>query len=177
MSSPISLELADHQAALLAAFAEVAENSLFAFADASSEERFDEAARTTPDAWLHAGIRFSGPVGGHLEVVAPATLLRRLCAAFAGAPSPDDIGDHDLFDFAGELTNMVCGTWLTRTWKHESFSLAPPCVFHGPDRSLAVRPDNASPGTVYLAIDDTPIRLELLWDDAVPAALEQGDGR
>lgn len=177
MSSPISLELADHQAALLGAFGEVAENSLFAFADASSEAAFDEAARTTADAWLHAGIRFSGPVGGRLEMVAPATLIRRLCAAFAGAPSPDDIRECDLFDFAGELTNMVCGTWLTRTWQHESFSLTPPRVRRSPDHDGRAGRGGTPPGTFYLAIDDTPIRLELEWDDAVPAARERIDGR
>jgi hypothetical protein len=183
-SSPISRPPADYQGALLAAVAEVAENSLFAFADASDQATFDAAAAASDAAgdWLHACILFTGPTGGQFAVTLPAALARRLSAAFAGADSADDIGDADLIDFTGEFANMVCGTWLTRACRHEAFNLTPPCVQRGgPDRGTGGVTGDGGSANFYLAIDDTPIRLEIDWGTAAPAvprsAPERADAR
>jgi hypothetical protein len=189
MCSQVSQVLDDYRDALLAAVTEVAEKSLFAFADFSDRAAFDAAAAplSTDRDWLRAGIRFTGPIDGQFALVVPAGLARRLCAAFAGAEAPDDVGEDDVIDFTGELANMVCGTWLTRTWRHEAFSLTPPRVLHcGPGRKPGVEPARSSrvaaravrrspagtadTGSLYLAIDDTPIRLEIDWDVAAPTA-------
>lgn len=175
MSSPISPELADYRGALLAAVTEVAENSLFAFADASDEAAFEEAVTASNTGggsdWLRACIQFTGPIGGRFELTISGGLARRLSTSFAGAATPDDIGEGDLIDFTGELANMVCGTWLTRACQHESFSLTPPQVLRSrPDRATHVEPGDAEFTSFYLAIDDTPIRLEIDWGVAAPTA-------
>jgi hypothetical protein len=173
-SSPISRQLADYKGALLSAVAEVAENSLFAFADASDEAAFDAAAAAsnTDGDWLRACIHFTGPIGGQFALTVPAALARHLCAAFAGAETPDDIGEGDLIDFTGELANMMCGTWLTRACRHNAFNLTPPCVRRGgPDRATGGVTGEVDSASFYLAIDDTPIRLEIDWGTAAPAIL------
>jgi chemotaxis phosphatase CheX-like protein len=181
MSSPISRPFADDQAVLLSAVTEVSENSLFAFADRSDARAFGAAVAADPD-WLVARIRFSGPIGGRFALTIPRALALRLCAAFAGADTAEAIGDGDLLDFTGELANMICGTWLTRACQHEAFGLTPPSVLPAGPAAVAggdpLRPDS---WTCYLAIDDTPIRLEI---DAVagalatpPAATVPADGR
>ena len=169
-SSPSSLLLADFQAALLSAVAEVAENSLFAFADASDQTAFESAAdQSGTDDWLDARIRFTGPVDGQLTVALPGALARRLCAAFAGADSADEVGERDLIDFTGELANMVCGTWLTRTCQHDAFTLMPPIVqCGGPERRVGGSPGDTGPARVYVAIDDTPLLLEIDCGTAAP---------
>ena len=170
-SSPSSRPLADCQGALLAAVTDVAENSLFTFADASDEAAFEAAATAsdTNSGWLRARIQFTGPIGGQFTLTVPGALARRLCAAFAGADTSDDIGEDDLIDFTGELANMVCGAWLTRACQHEAFDLTPPRVRRGgPGRATGGKPGDAD--RVYLAIDDTPIRLEIDWGTAAPTA-------
>lgn len=169
MSSPISRQLADYKVAILAAVSEVAENSLYAFADASDQAAFDAAAGANPDGdWLRAGIDFKGPTSGRFVLTVPAALARRLCAAFAGAETPDDIGEADLLDFTGELANMVCGTWLTRACRHDAFNLTPPRVQHVAFQRRDGRRDKAD--TFYLAIEDTPVSLEIEWDTPVTTA-------
>jgi hypothetical protein len=174
MSSPTLLASADCRAPLLAALTDVAENSLFAFADVSDADRFDDAVRDPVQAgsrWLTASIPFHGSASGRFALTIPETLARRLCASFAGADSIDEIHDGDLFDFSGELANMVCGAWLTRASRHEVFSLRPPRVARTDPDVLA------DPGAdrVYLSIDDVPIRLDVSLS---PAGAEGGaDGR
>jgi CheY-specific phosphatase CheX len=172
VTSSLNLQpLADYQGALLAAVTEVAENSLFAFADASDEAAFDAtaAASETDGDWLCARMAFTGPISGQFALTLPAALARRLCAAFAGADSTDDIGDADLVDFTGELANMVCGTWLTRTCRQVAFDLTPPRVLRGgPGRATAGNAGHVESARVYLAIEDTPVRLEIAWGAMAP---------
>jgi hypothetical protein len=161
--SLLSLPPADLALGLHAAVVEVAENSLFAFADQSDQATFDAAAGATGD-WICTHIRFTGSTCGTLEVNTPAALVRRLCASFAGASPDDAISESDVVDFAGEFANMVCGTWLTRTCRHESFSLTPPRVIAGSAAiDLGGESGGSSATTLYLAIDDTPIRLVVAW--------------
>jgi len=149
----------------------VAENSLFAFADASDQAAFDSTACTddTAGGWLNARVCFAGPVDGQLTLILPGKLARSLCVAFAGADTADEVAERDLVDFTGELANMVCGTWLTRTCQHDAFTLMPPLVrFGGPGRHARRNTGDDDPARVYLAIDDTPILLEIDWGTAAP---------
>jgi CheY-specific phosphatase CheX len=158
----------------------VAENSLFTFADACDEAAFDAAATALDTAgdWLRACIQFTGPSSGQFTLTVPEALARRLGAAFAGADSADDIGETDLIDFTGELVNMVCGTWLTQSCQYEAFDLAPPRVLRGgPARAPGGAPGDAESIRVYLTVDDTPIRLEIDWGSAAPAAPPSGPER
>jgi len=148
MSSPVSPALADYREALPAAVAEVAENSLFSFADACDEATFCTAASTSlaedGGEWLRAGVDFTGTLAGHFDITLPETLARRLCASFAG-----------------ELANMVCGTWLTRSCREQAFTLTPPRVLR--QRPHAAEPCGTGCERMYLSLDDAPIRLQLQW--------------
>jgi hypothetical protein len=165
MSSPVSPALADYREALPAAVAEVAENSLFSFADACDEATFCAAASTSlaedGGEWLRAGVDFIGTLTGHFDITLPETLARRLCASFAGADGGDDIPESGLLDFAGELANMVCGTWLTRSCREQAFTLTPPRVLR--QRPHAAEPCDTGCERMYLSLDDEPIRLQLQW--------------
>jgi CheY-specific phosphatase CheX len=164
MCSQISPHLADYQTAILAAVSDVAENSLFAFADVSDRAAFDRqmAGGGPSDDWLHARIRFTGPTDGEFAITLPAALARRLCAAFAGADTTDGISEGDLVDFTGEFANMVCGTWLTRACRQEIFDLSPPRVLHG-CTEVTSRQNAAESSVFYLAIEETPVRLDVAW--------------
>jgi CheY-specific phosphatase CheX len=177
MCSPISPPIADYHEALLAAVTGVAENSLFAFVDASDQATF-EAATIAPGAdggndWLSAGIDFKGPIAGRFELTLSEALARHLCASFAGAETADEIGESDLLDFTGELANMMCGAWLTRAARHDAFSLMPPQVMRG--RPGLATAGSESPERFYLSIDDAAIRLDLYWISTVPPAPEPAD--
>ncbi|MEP7305658.1 MAG: chemotaxis protein CheX [Acidobacteriota bacterium] len=177
MCSPISPSPVEDRDALLAAISDVAENSLFAFADASEQAAF-EAAATAPlteggSDWLSARVHFSGPVAGRLELTVPEPLARHLCASFSGAETPEEIGETDLVDFIGELSNMMCGTWLTRARRHDAFSLTPPEVHRG-----APRGDRSEDAELfYLSIDEAPIRVVVQGGIAPPPNQERADAR
>jgi len=178
MCSPISLSPAEYHDTLLAAVSEVAENSLFAFADASEQAAF-EAAAAAPltdggSDWLSACVHFSGPVAGRFELTVPEPLARHLCASFSGAEAPDEINEADLVDFTGELSNMMCGTWLTRTRRQDAFSLTPPAVHRGAPQIPGS--EDAASELCYLSIDEAPIRLAVQWGIAPPLSQERADG-
>ena len=124
----------DMLAGLVAALAEVAENSLFAFSDATDRETFLDGVSSLDDAtgahatWIRAAVTFGGDAAGVVELVLPTTLARELCTAFAGEEDPAAITDDAVYDFAGELTNMVCGLWLTRASRERLFDLRQPQV-------------------------------------------------
>jgi hypothetical protein len=161
MSSHTLRPLPESRDALLAAAADVAENSLFTIADAADEAAFNEAAAgVDPGRWLRAIIPFTGPTSGIVALTVPEALARRLCTAFSGATSPEDIATDDLVDFTGELASMMCGAWFTRACQHESFDLQPPRVVRGGLGGGHV-PAEAPSHTFYLAIDETPVKLEI----------------
>jgi hypothetical protein len=179
MSSPISPALADYREALPAALAEVAEFSLFTFVDVSDSAAFFAAA-ALPIAdggcdWIRADVDFTGVRAGHFAITVPETLARRLCASFAGAETDAPIADRGLLDFTGELANMVCGTWLTRSCRHEAFSLTPPRVRR--ERPGPAQPSGDRCDPFYLSLDDAPIRLEIHWAGSPASSQEPAGGR
>ena len=176
MCSPISLVVADYRDALLEAVTDVAENSLFAFVDASDQASF-EAARTdadTANGWLDACIEFRGPTSGRFELTLSEPLARHLCASFAGAEGPDEFGEADLFDFTGELANMMCGAWLTRACRWEAFSLTPPRVSRAPQH---VASSGDASDRCYVSIDDALVQLEIHWEHPDSPSSGCADGR
>ena len=146
----------EHRDALREAVVEVAENSFFAYVEPSDPERFADQ-RTAVPAWIQSSVLFDGPFGGAVQVVVPEALARDLFAAFLGA-DPDVVAlDAPLFDLMGELGNMVCGAWLTRTCHRSRFDLQPPAVSRL--RSEEARPDLAD--CLFLAINDQPAYVRL----------------
>ncbi len=177
MSSPISQRLADSVEQLLAAAGDVAESSLFAFAEPSDEATFRAAAPAVAvGGWLKARVEFVGPAAGSFDLTVPESLTRRLGAAFLGAESPDEITERALLDFAGELANMLCGTWLTRACIQESFDLSTPRVTRG-------QPGPADPSSgpddlaCFLNLDDAPVMIAIRQVPSLPAVPEPADAR
>lgn len=160
MSSPLWQRLAD-EPTLLASATVVAETSLFSYVDASDAAAFDAAAAGAGP-WLRAGVEFHGPATGSFALVLPLRLAVDLAAAFSGdleaAPGP---ADPLVGDFAGEVANMICGSWLTRACREHAFDLGPPRV-----ESFAQPPRCSGTRQVFLAIADAAVRVDLEIDGA-----------
>lgn len=178
MCSTISLRPCEQREAILAALATVAEESLFTFADASCREDHDAALAAGPwaEGWLQARVGFDGPASGSFDVHVPASLARRLCCAFAGTDSEDEATDADVEDFLGEVANMVCGLWLTRTVPHAAFALSRPLV-ETTATAAGDRADSLEGETWYATLDDVPCRVGLSRSTALVTGEAHADGR
>lgn len=165
-SSTLSLHPADHDAALLSAVGDIAERCLFTFADVSDEGMFASFVRNgaCDTGWIATRIAFDGPSAGWFTLTLPECLARRLAAAFAGLEDPGDLLESDVRDFAGELCNMACGSWLTNGATHVRFALTPPKFMVG-----SVYPDPAPPDMIgaqratYAWMEDAPLRMSVAW--------------
>jgi CheY-specific phosphatase CheX len=159
------LQLVDDVAAVVAAATEVAENSLYAFVDTSDEAAFDASTAASDGAggWFRADVGFRGVVDGRFILTVPRALAVRLGVAFAGVESPTDLAEGEVADFVGEVTNMFCGAWLTRAVRKQAFDLTPPRVQATPRSGLvgSAPPTDGRGRRLYLAIDDTPIAIEI----------------
>jgi hypothetical protein len=153
---------------LYEALAEVAESSLFAFCDPGSREAFvawidarGPAEADGPGSWRSARIGFSGVFKGTVEMRLPAALARDLCASFAGS-EPGEQPDAAVDDFVGELANMVCGLWLTRTSREHLFDLQAPVVTSLSGTAVAAAARRGDSGEASFAtVNDTPVSLRL----------------
>ena len=161
MSSPRSPQRPEALEALCAAVRRVAEDSLFAWAEACTGPRTAGLlqARPAAEAWLTATVAFSGPFDGVVRMTLPRALAGDLAGAFCGV-RPQSLDGAQVADFAGELTNMVCGLWLTQTHRSERFELAAPTVAGAAAADVAAMaaPDS---GTQGLVLNDTPVLIHL----------------
>lgn len=160
MSSPHSPRLADELAALGDAAVRVAEDSLFAYAEPCDGSRTAALihARPPADPWLTASIAFSGPFEGVVRLSLPRAVCADLAGAFCGLPGAS-VGAAQLADFAGELANMVCGSWLTQVHRTEGFALTAPVVAETTAGHAAA--SAAAPDVLGLLLRDTPVLLSL----------------
>jgi len=149
---------ADHHDSIRDAVVEVAESSFFAYVDLSDPERFRELSSRT-DRWVQSTVLFDGAFGGAMMIAMAEPLARDLFNAFLGAEPGLLALDGPLFDLVGEFTNMVCGSWLTRTCQRRRFDLRHPEVSW-------LRPDQVTPDVqdcLLLAINDQPCYLRLAF--------------
>jgi hypothetical protein len=160
MSSPRSPQPPDGLAELGEAAVRVAEDSLFAYAEPCDAARVSSLfqARPPAEAWLAASVAFTGPFDGVVRVALPRGLCADLAGAFCGV-RPQSLEDSQLADFAGELANMVCGSWLTQTHRTERFALAAPVVAGATARQVAHTA--ADPGALGNVLHNTPLVLAL----------------
>lgn len=131
MTSSVNLrrvpDAVEHYDAVGAAFTEVAESSFFAFVDAVEPEAAAEFSAGA-GAWLVATVVFSGAFGGTMKIAVTEPLARELFSSFLGLDPSESPEDVPLFDLVGELGNMVCGSWLTRSCQRRRFNLEHPRV-------------------------------------------------
>jgi hypothetical protein len=154
---------------LEAALTEVAEQSFCGFVEPCTPDRFGElmdVARETGGEWLRAHLGFAGPFQGEITVDLPEPLAKSLLAACLGLDANDESQFSAVVveDGAGELANMICGTWLTRSYGNARFDLKPPRVERLAQTAFAVNgPAAATPGKGVLltGINDLPVRVGL----------------
>jgi hypothetical protein len=162
------------EAALREALTEVAETSFFTFVSRCDSELFGEVASAPADEggpagdrWIAAHVGFSGTFSGRLSVTMPEALARDLYAAFTGVEPNATLSEGALLDAAGELANMVCGRWLTRSGEGGHFDLHPPEGARMPGGWTPL--DERAPaeaGDAHVLLNDTPLRARLTFDAA-----------
>ena len=70
-------------------------------------------------------LRFAGNPSGRFRVGLPASLARMLAVAFLGR-EPEEVSDSEAVDVAGELSNMICGSVLSRLESKSIFQITHP---------------------------------------------------
>jgi hypothetical protein len=168
MSSPKSPPpVPDVLPSLEAALTEVAEQSFCGFVEPCTPDRFGElldVARESGGDWLRAHLGFAGPFRGELIVDLPEPLAKSLLASCLGLDASDDsqFSAVVIEDGAGELANMICGTWLTRSYGNMRFDLKPPHVERltsGITKSSVA--SAVGDGVLLTGINDLPVRVGL----------------
>ncbi len=147
------------------AVASVAELCFFADVQPCDDRRFEDLA-TAAESWLVATVQFrEGDCAGVLSCSVPHDLARNLLDAFTGRDPLDPDPDREaLFDLVGELSNMICGTWLTRMATAQTFTLSRPVVALAPERP--VTPEAAT----LMAVNDLPLAVSVASAIENPAA-------
>jgi CheY-specific phosphatase CheX len=142
--------------AIAVAVRTVAERSFFACVDRCDRPHLDD----TNAEWLVATVHFDdGPVQGTLACSLPPDLAQRLFDAFSGRDPATPLPPREqLDDLVGEFSNMVCGTWLTRTDGRCAFRLTPPVV------SRVRRPAVDASRREWMVVNDRPVAID--WDVA-----------
>jgi chemotaxis protein CheY-P-specific phosphatase CheC len=168
---PPNLFSPDAADAVKGAIASVAERSFFADVQSCDHRRFDDLA-SGAESWLVATVHFrEGEIAGVLSCTLPHDLARNLLDAFTGRdprePEPDG---EALFDLVGELSNMICGTWLTRMATAQTFTLSRPVVELSPVRPPVVMPGSGA--AALMAVNDLPLAVSVscVTEDAAAAS-------
>ena len=151
----------EHHDSVREALIEVAENSFFAFVDPVEAESAAELLATAPG-WLQATVVFEGAFGGAMEIALAEPLAVELFTSFLGL-EPDAIPDDErLFDLVGELGNMICGSWLTRSCQRRRFDLHHPVVTRLPGPEAP----QATPDRLVVTLNGQPVCLRLVFVEA-----------
>ncbi len=148
----------DAEEAMFSAVSLVAERTFDAVAEKCDVGRFAELSASA-GRWLVATINFSeAECAGALSCGLSEELACTLFDAFSGRepdqPPPDPAF---LADVAGEFTNMICGSWLTRLAANQTFKLSPPAVRLPPERWPLRRWD----APLLVTVNDLPLAVEV----------------
>lgn len=78
---------------------------------------------------VSAFVEFQGDRKGCIWLSLSHGCLRRLASSFLGTDTEDDVSEEELKQVLGELANMICGSFLSRTDRHGNFIIhAPRCA-------------------------------------------------
>ena len=150
----------EHHESVREALVEVAENSFFAFVDPVEAENAAELLAMAPG-WLQATVVFEGAFGGAMDIALAEPLAVELFTSFLGL-EPDAVPDDvPLFDLVGELGNMVCGSWLTRSCQRRRFDLQHPAVV----RLSGADAPQATPDRLIVTLNGQPVCLRLTFSE------------
>ena len=144
---------------LAGAVTDVAETSFFAAAERSTASESDPLLGA-PAQWLVATVRFEeNDCIGAVSCLMSDELARMLFDAFTGRDPNDPAPPAaELFDLAGEFSNMVCGRWLTQMVKGTTFDLRQPEVCVLPQQPAL---DGAPAASLVMNVNDLPLRVTI----------------
>ena len=153
-SSPVE---AESISTLIAAAADVVAQSFFADAECASDAP-DAGATVSLAGWLAATVRFEeAGCFGALQCLIPDALARALFDGFTGrGPSEPEPRFEEVCDLVGELSNMICGAWLTRLASHQAFDLSRPEV-----RRVRTTLRAATGPRISMRVNDLPLVLDV----------------
>jgi CheY-specific phosphatase CheX len=151
----------EHHDSVREALVEVAESSFFAFVDPVEADVAGELLAMVP-VWIQATVAFEGAFGGAMQIALAEPLAIELFGSFLGLEPGDGPDDAKLFDLVGELCNMVCGSWLTRTCQSRRFDLHHPEVM----RLTAAEAPQAGADRLVLTLNGQPVCLRLTFSKA-----------
>ena len=133
--------------ALSDAAAEVLETMFFTSITA------DVDAAASPDAsWISASLTFHGKPSGGFGISVPAITGRKIAASFLGTDETETTGPQ-IGQVVCELTNMLCGSVLSRIEKDTLFDLASPQLNGEP-----------GPSPFVVHVDEGPVAMWIQFD-------------
>jgi hypothetical protein len=112
----------DARASVEAALAHVADDSFCAMVENAPE---DWRADCGTSEWLQGTVVFRGDLEGVVTCRLPRALAVDCAGAFLGV-TEDALTEQVVTDMVGELSNMVCGRWLSRAFPSHLCQLARP---------------------------------------------------
>jgi CheY-specific phosphatase CheX len=118
-------------------------------------------------------LRFQGQIHGSFGVSLGTPMARSLAANFLGEDE-DALTDPELAEVAGELTNMLCGSIVSRIEGPTKFALSHPEPFEVASTELNIltsklETDNGILHT-WIAIDPPLSSIDLVVDELIQAA-------
>jgi hypothetical protein len=139
--------------ALENALTRVAEDCFYAMVEPPPSDWRDQWSGQVD--WVQARVSFHGAGDGAVICRLPRSLARELSASFLGMSQDEVQGPVVINDLTGELTNMVCGCWLTRAFPSQLFQLDPPAIGFAsepPPGDWVITTLNGSPMGISLSI-------------------------
>jgi len=85
------------------------------------------------DCWLHSSVTFSGAFRGSVVCWLPETLAEALTRDFLGLSEEETVDEGQRTDLVAELSNMICGRWLSTLQHPIPFELTYPVVVEEPE--------------------------------------------
>lgn len=116
---------------------------------------------SSPGPWVSADLCFRGSLSGRFGVRLPVTTALRIAASFLGEEE-DSLTPDRAGEVVCELSNMLCGSVLSRLESEAAFELSHPHF----DPQGSVFPDEGRPVHRLLESEDGPLALWLDLDQS-----------
>lgn len=118
----------------------------------------EEDAAAPPGGCVLTAMGFSGPAKGRIALAVPEEMCPQIAANVLGVEPTDDLVTENAHDALKEMLNVMCGRLLTELAGEEPvFELTVPEVRAIPDETWQKL--HATPGTLALIVDDSPVLL------------------
>jgi hypothetical protein len=139
----------DFQSLMTSSVDEVLNSMFFVGVDCNGEE-----SAAAGEEWMAARVAFRGPRSGAFGIGAPLTTARTLGANFLGQDEAE-IQDAQMEEVFCELSNMICGAFLSRLGDESVYDLSHPA------RDDAASPAGEGVVSQWLQLDEGQLRVWL----------------